>query len=115
MLRSRAPYKCDLFKMIYNCCKPGFDHTQRQRIALYMAGPPYEGLFRWHGRFRLGRVDPLEEGRSTVEGMAQSNYVDTASCSAVGGPPSALMCLDSLRLPSCARNPHINSGQTKAR
>ncbi|KAI5653652.1 hypothetical protein M9H77_30839 [Catharanthus roseus] len=33
------------------------------RIALYMASPPYKGLFRWRGRFRLGRVDPLEEGR----------------------------------------------------
>ncbi|KAI5671793.1 hypothetical protein M9H77_12157 [Catharanthus roseus] len=56
-------------------------------IALYVASPPYEGLFRWHGRFRLGRVDPLEEGRSTVGGVAQSVYVDTALCSAVGRPP----------------------------
>ncbi|KAI5671575.1 hypothetical protein M9H77_11939 [Catharanthus roseus] len=37
--------------------------------------PPYEGLFRWHGRFRQER------------GVAQSVYVDTASCSAVGRPP----------------------------
>ncbi|KAI5658143.1 hypothetical protein M9H77_26936 [Catharanthus roseus] len=51
----------------------------RQRIAL-----SYEGLLRWRGRFRLGRVDPLEEGRSTVEGVAQSVYVDTASCYTVG-------------------------------
>ncbi|KAI5676911.1 hypothetical protein M9H77_07861 [Catharanthus roseus] len=57
------------------------------RIALYVASPLYEGLFRWRGRFRLGRVDPLEEGRSTVEGVAQSVYVDTTSCSAVGWPP----------------------------
>ncbi|KAI5681549.1 hypothetical protein M9H77_02777 [Catharanthus roseus] len=39
------------------------DHEHRQRITLYVASPPYEGLFRWPGRFRLGRVDPLEEGR----------------------------------------------------
>ncbi|KAI5667408.1 hypothetical protein M9H77_17261 [Catharanthus roseus] len=57
------------------------------RIALYVASPPYEGLFRWNGRFRLGRVDLLEEGRSTVEGVAQSVHVDTASCSTVGRPP----------------------------
>ncbi|KAI5663092.1 hypothetical protein M9H77_22415 [Catharanthus roseus] len=43
--------------------------------------------------FRLGSVDPLEEGRSTVEGVE-----------------AALMCLDSLRLPSCARNPHAGLG-----
>ncbi|KAI5668636.1 hypothetical protein M9H77_18489 [Catharanthus roseus] len=63
--------------------------------------------------------------------MAQLVYVDTASCSAAGfgrlvesqegletevGPmadlvEAVLMCLDSLRLPSCARNPHINSGR----
>ncbi|KAI5653296.1 hypothetical protein M9H77_30483 [Catharanthus roseus] len=36
---------------------------KRQRIALYVASLPYEGLFRWRGRFRLWRVDPLEEGR----------------------------------------------------
>ncbi|KAI5658194.1 hypothetical protein M9H77_26987 [Catharanthus roseus] len=35
---------------------------KRHKIALYVASPPYEGLFRWRGRFRLGRVDPLEEG-----------------------------------------------------
>ncbi|KAI5663827.1 hypothetical protein M9H77_23150 [Catharanthus roseus] len=29
-------------------------------------------------------------------------------------PHSALMCLDSLRLPSCARNPHISSGRSGA-
>ncbi|KAI5654303.1 hypothetical protein M9H77_31490 [Catharanthus roseus] len=49
--------------------------------------PRYEGLFRWRRRFILGRVDLLEEGRSTVEGVAQSVYVDTASCSAVGRTP----------------------------
>ncbi|KAI5667818.1 hypothetical protein M9H77_17671 [Catharanthus roseus] len=32
-------------------------------IALYVASPLYEGLFRWHERFKLRRVDPLEEGR----------------------------------------------------
>ncbi|KAI5667033.1 hypothetical protein M9H77_16886 [Catharanthus roseus] len=37
--------------------------TRCQRIALYVASPLYEGLFRSRGRFRLGRVDPLEEGR----------------------------------------------------
>ncbi|KAI5682537.1 hypothetical protein M9H77_03765 [Catharanthus roseus] len=36
---------------------------KRQRIAQYMGSPLYEGIFQWHGRFRLGRVDPLEEGR----------------------------------------------------
>ncbi|KAI5652882.1 hypothetical protein M9H77_30069 [Catharanthus roseus] len=76
----------------------------------------------------------------TAEGVAQSVYVDTVSCSTVGfdclvesqegldtevgsradlphycitcsfkiGHRAALMCLDSLRLPSCARNPHIS-------
>ncbi|KAI5657415.1 hypothetical protein M9H77_26208 [Catharanthus roseus] len=37
--------------------------------------------------FRLGKVDPLEEGRNIVEGLAQSVYMDIASCSAVGQPP----------------------------
>ncbi|KAI5668457.1 hypothetical protein M9H77_18310 [Catharanthus roseus] len=59
----------------------------RSKIALYVASPPYEGLFRWRGRFRFGRVDPLKELCSTMEGVAQSVYVDTASCSAVGRPP----------------------------
>ncbi|KAI5658975.1 hypothetical protein M9H77_27768 [Catharanthus roseus] len=58
-----------------------------KRIALYMTSPSYEGLFRWRGRFKLGRVDPIEEGRSTVESLAQSVYVDIASCSAMGRPP----------------------------
>ncbi|KAI5681296.1 hypothetical protein M9H77_02523 [Catharanthus roseus] len=40
-----------------------YDGRKHQRIALYMASPPYKGLFRWHERFRLERVDPLEEGR----------------------------------------------------
>ncbi|KAI5677732.1 hypothetical protein M9H77_08682 [Catharanthus roseus] len=31
-----------------------------------------------------------------------------------GGVEAALMCLDSLRLPSCARNPHISSGRSGA-
>ncbi|KAI5658180.1 hypothetical protein M9H77_26973 [Catharanthus roseus] len=30
------------------------------------------------------------------------------------GVEAALMCLDSLRLPSCARNPHISSGRSGA-
>ncbi|KAI5667763.1 hypothetical protein M9H77_17616 [Catharanthus roseus] len=34
-----------------------------QRIALYVASLPYEGLFRRRRRFRLERVDLLEEGR----------------------------------------------------
>ncbi|KAI5673488.1 hypothetical protein M9H77_13852 [Catharanthus roseus] len=107
--------------------------------------------------FRLGRVDPLEEGRSTIEGLAQSVYVDTASRSACGGygnralvwcladinyempefgsddlvmlwdpdfvrsptvalhvllssgVESTVICLDSFRLPSCARTPHVGS------
>ncbi|KAI5671265.1 hypothetical protein M9H77_11629 [Catharanthus roseus] len=76
----------------------------------------------------------------TAEGVAQSVYVDTVSCSTVGfdrlvesqegldtevgsradlphccitcsfkiGHRDALMCLDSLRLPGCVRNPHIS-------
>ncbi|KAI5652523.1 hypothetical protein M9H77_29710 [Catharanthus roseus] len=67
------------------------------------------------------------EEYTTAEGVAQSVYMDTGSCSAVGfdclvesqegldtevGPRAdlvgvALMCLDSLRLPSCGRNPHV--------
>ncbi|KAI5675935.1 hypothetical protein M9H77_06885 [Catharanthus roseus] len=31
-------------------------------IVLYVSSPPYEGLFRWRGRFRLRSVDPLEDG-----------------------------------------------------
>ncbi|KAI5666120.1 hypothetical protein M9H77_15973 [Catharanthus roseus] len=71
----------------------------------------------------------------TAEGVAQSVYVDTVPCSTVGfdrlvesqeglntevgpradlGVGAALMCLDSLRLPSCARNPHISSGWSGA-
>ncbi|KAI5673764.1 hypothetical protein M9H77_14128 [Catharanthus roseus] len=113
--------------------------------------------------FRLGRVDLLQEGRRTMKGLAQSIYMDTASCSALGsaalkrncygnralvwclagidcdmselgsddlvlgsglcpwshtialhvllnlGVKAVLMCLDSLRLPSCARTPHFST------
>ncbi|KAI5663394.1 hypothetical protein M9H77_22717 [Catharanthus roseus] len=58
------------------------------------------GLFRWCGRFKLGRVDPLEEG------------VDRGGCGPIGGVEAALMYLDSLRLPSCAQNPHISLGRS---
>ncbi|KAI5675348.1 hypothetical protein M9H77_06298 [Catharanthus roseus] len=54
---------CGLFKTVHSCYEIGFCYTQRQRIALYVASPPYEGLFQCRGRFRLGRMDPLEEGR----------------------------------------------------
>ncbi|KAI5683243.1 hypothetical protein M9H77_04471 [Catharanthus roseus] len=30
-----------------------------------------------------------------------------------GRPEAALMCLDSLRLPSCARNPHVGLGASQ--
>ncbi|KAI5657963.1 hypothetical protein M9H77_26756 [Catharanthus roseus] len=58
---------------------------------------PIRGLFRWRGRFRLERVDALEEGRRPQRGVE-----------------APLMYLDSLRLPSCARNPHISSGRSGA-
>ncbi|KAI5654238.1 hypothetical protein M9H77_31425 [Catharanthus roseus] len=52
------------FRTMTNCSYFWNDITQcRQRILLYVAILPYEGLFRWRGRFRLRRVDPLEEGR----------------------------------------------------
>ncbi|KAI5682344.1 hypothetical protein M9H77_03572 [Catharanthus roseus] len=56
-------------------------YKNRQRIALYMASPSYEGLFRWHGRFRLGRVDPLKEGRRPQRVWPNRS---TWTCSAVG-------------------------------
>ncbi|KAI5661181.1 hypothetical protein M9H77_20504 [Catharanthus roseus] len=42
--------------------------------------------------FRLGRVDLLEERRNTVKGVE-----------------AMLICLDSLKLPKCARTPHVGS------
>ncbi|KAI5677844.1 hypothetical protein M9H77_08794 [Catharanthus roseus] len=70
---SRAPYMCGLFKTVDNYCELGFDSIQGYssgydhvfesiRGLHCVASPPYEGLFRWSGRFRLGRVDLLEEG-----------------------------------------------------
>ncbi|KAI5682085.1 hypothetical protein M9H77_03313 [Catharanthus roseus] len=85
MHRSRVPYRCGIFKTVYNCCEAGFG--RRKRIALYVASLPYQSLFQWHERFRLERVDPLEEGCRTVESVAQSVYVDTTSCSEVGRSP----------------------------
>ncbi|KAI5648764.1 hypothetical protein M9H77_34769 [Catharanthus roseus] len=160
VLKSYTVLTCTHINLAYMCVVA--QACGELRIALYMASPPYEGLFRWRGRFRLEKVDPLKERHSTVEGVAQSFYVDTVSCSAVGRPPllgerlfgkqalvwclpgidyempkfdsddlvvgsgpcpsnptvalffslhsgieATLMCLDSLRLPSCARNPHV--------
>ncbi|KAI5661717.1 hypothetical protein M9H77_21040 [Catharanthus roseus] len=59
-------------------------HSDQGVNSGYDLVPPYEGLFRWRGRFRLERGDPLKEGQT------------------------AQMCLDLLRLPSYARNPHIS-------
>ncbi|KAI5675395.1 hypothetical protein M9H77_06345 [Catharanthus roseus] len=60
------------------------------------------------------RVDPLEEGRSTLR--AWPNYLvesqeglETEVGPRVDLVEGALMCLDSLRLPSCARNPHTRT------
>ncbi|KAI5668268.1 hypothetical protein M9H77_18121 [Catharanthus roseus] len=55
------------------------------------------------------RVDPLEAGRSTWRAWP-NQYLRghrIMLCKA------ALMCLDSLKLSSCARNPHINSGRSE--
>ncbi|KAI5657994.1 hypothetical protein M9H77_26787 [Catharanthus roseus] len=51
------------------------------------SSPPYEASSDGVDGFKLGRVDPLEEERSTIEGLAKSVYVDIASCSAVGQLP----------------------------
>ncbi|KAI5677534.1 hypothetical protein M9H77_08484 [Catharanthus roseus] len=76
------------------------------RIALYMASPPYEGLFQWRGRFRLERVDQLEEGCRPRRVLTIALHVLLN-----WGVEAALMCLDSLRLPSCARNPHCREAR----
>ncbi|KAI5661432.1 hypothetical protein M9H77_20755 [Catharanthus roseus] len=69
------------------------------------------------------RVDPLEEGRSTLrawpncqEGLKTEvgpradlpHYCIICSFK-IWGVEVALMCLDSLRLPSCTRNPHTRT------
>ncbi|KAI5663636.1 hypothetical protein M9H77_22959 [Catharanthus roseus] len=75
---------------------------KRQRIALYVASPPYEGLFRWRGQFRLGRVDPLEEGyRPRRMWPNRSTWT-----------PHHALRWDSTTY--CARNPHISSGRSGA-
>ncbi|KAI5677803.1 hypothetical protein M9H77_08753 [Catharanthus roseus] len=108
----------------------------RQRIALHVASPPYEGLFRWRRRFRLGRVDTLEEEHrpqrlfgnrvllwclagidyempelgsdDLVMGFGLCPWSLTVALHVLLnlGVEAALMCLDSLRPPSCTRNPH---------
>ncbi|KAI5648136.1 hypothetical protein M9H77_34141 [Catharanthus roseus] len=53
MHRSCAPYRYDLFKTVYNCCKIGFGRTQS----------PVQGPLPLAWTIQIGRVDPLEEGR----------------------------------------------------
>ncbi|KAI5654449.1 hypothetical protein M9H77_31636 [Catharanthus roseus] len=84
------------------------------------------------------RVHPLEEGHSTLRACPIGIYVDIASCSmpelgsddlVMGsglclwsptvalhvllnlGVEAVLMCFDSLRLPSCARNPYAGRSE----
>ncbi|KAI5664180.1 hypothetical protein M9H77_23503 [Catharanthus roseus] len=57
------------------------------------------------------RVDPLEERRSTLR--AWPNRYLRGHRIMLCGVEAALMCLNSLRLPSCARNPHIKSGRSE--
>ncbi|KAI5678416.1 hypothetical protein M9H77_09366 [Catharanthus roseus] len=70
------------FQTVTKCCYFWNDITQhRQRIALYVDSPPYEGHFRWRGRFRLEKMDQLEEGcrsrriRSRRSGTQQATKV----------------------------------------
>ncbi|KAI5666216.1 hypothetical protein M9H77_16069 [Catharanthus roseus] len=62
--------------------------------------------------FLILKVDPLEEGRrprrvwpnwSTWRQSGGARHRGWSQ----GRPDAALMCLDSLRLPSCAQNPHV--------
>ncbi|KAI5667756.1 hypothetical protein M9H77_17609 [Catharanthus roseus] len=64
--------------------------------------------------FSTLRVDPLKEGRSTWRAWP-NQYLRGHRIILCGGTgvEAALMCLDSLRLSSCARNPHINSGRSE--
>ncbi|KAI5654905.1 hypothetical protein M9H77_32092 [Catharanthus roseus] len=59
------------------------------------------------------RVDPLEEGRSTLRAWPNRGESQEGLKTEVGPRAdlveAALMCLDSLRLPSCARNPHTRT------
>ncbi|KAI5676591.1 hypothetical protein M9H77_07541 [Catharanthus roseus] len=82
---------------------------KRQRIALYVASPPYESLFLWRGRFRLGIVDPLEEGHGPQRLWPNRSTWTPHHALRWGRRSCALTCLHALRLPSCARNPHISS------
>ncbi|KAI5673498.1 hypothetical protein M9H77_13862 [Catharanthus roseus] len=49
-------------------CLAGIDYEMPElgsdglRIALYVASPPYEALFQWRGRFRLGEWINLKRG-----------------------------------------------------
>ncbi|KAI5648122.1 hypothetical protein M9H77_34127 [Catharanthus roseus] len=123
--------------------------AKHQRIVLYVASPPYEGLFQWRERFKLKRVDPLKEGRkprrmwpnrsmwtphhtlrwvrplsgesggSQNQGWSQGRPSRPCSWSPTvafhvslnSGVEAALMCVDSLKLPSCTRNPHVGIGK----
>ncbi|KAI5668281.1 hypothetical protein M9H77_18134 [Catharanthus roseus] len=81
--RSDAPYRCFLVKKDYYYREKELVCTRRQMIVLMwlvshtMASSDDVDV-------SDSRVDPLEEGSSTAEGVAQSVYVDTAPYSAVG-------------------------------
>ncbi|KAI5672272.1 hypothetical protein M9H77_12636 [Catharanthus roseus] len=64
----------------------GYDHVFRnvRRLHYTWLVPRTRASSDGTDGFILGRVDPLEEGRSTVVGLAQLVNVNTASCFAVG-------------------------------
>ncbi|KAI5671119.1 hypothetical protein M9H77_11483 [Catharanthus roseus] len=90
---------------------------------MHRSGAPYRASSDdMYGFFTL-RVETLEEGRSTLRAWPNRTWFRWpcfGDLDFVRGAPllhymffyiwgveAALMCLDSLRLPSCARNPHV--------
>ncbi|KAI5650250.1 hypothetical protein M9H77_36255 [Catharanthus roseus] len=59
--------------------------------------------------FLFLRVDPLEEGRSTLRAWPISQEGLKTEVGPRADLVASLMCLDSLRLPDCARNPHTRT------
>ncbi|KAI5682234.1 hypothetical protein M9H77_03462 [Catharanthus roseus] len=150
MHRSRAPYRCSLFKTVYICRETGFGHTQGYsssydlvfksarglqctwlipRTRASSDGVDYSDLGEWIylkrgvdcrgcGLIGLRRHRIMLCGGTTALWRARrglklriwtfpSRPTMTFCVSLHSGVEAALMCLDSLRLTSFARNPHV--------
>ncbi|KAI5675473.1 hypothetical protein M9H77_06423 [Catharanthus roseus] len=141
MHRSRAPYRCGLFKTVYNCCETGFGCTQVTVLVMILCLKALEEL---HCTWLVPRTRASSDGRGLIgvrghrimlcggtaalwrarrglklklmlefdsdylvmgSGPCPSNPTVALCVSLHSGVEVALMYLDSLRIPSCARNP----------